>query len=133
GWLRDAARRGAVSAGLDTLLRWTLGYPADAAPVSGRYALGQVPDPAGPGTEAVQVILVWRSGVVDYLADVWDTIGAAEFEPGECTLAIDEVFTPAVLRGILHCPDCLQLLTDAPGSAQPHPLRCPVRLRRLLS
>jgi hypothetical protein len=28
---------------------------------------------------------------------------------------------------------CLQLLTDAPGNSPPHPLSCPVRLRRLRS
>jgi hypothetical protein len=71
------------------------------------------------------------SGVVDFLADVWDTIGRAQFEPGECMLAIDEIFMPAVLRGIRHCPDCLQLLPDLPDSSLPHPLRCPVRVRRL--
>lgn len=133
-WLRDATERADISPALRDLLLWTLGYPVAADRPPSRYVVDQIP---WPGDDRAGAILAWRSGIVDFLSDVWDTLGPADFELQECSRTIDEIFTPAILRGIAHCPDCLQLRTADPTASPPyaeqHVLNCPIRLRRLLS
>lgn len=132
-WLRDAAERAEISVALRDLLLWTLGYPVVADRPPSRYVVTRVP---GPGADRAGAILAWRSGIVDFLADVWDTLGPADFELQECSRTIDEIFTPAMLRGVAHCLDCLQIRTSDPADTAPdggqHVLNCPIRLRRLL-
>lgn len=133
GSLDTMVLRGEISPGLAELLRWALGYQATSGIVAGRYPVARVPNLAGSTADTAQEVLAWRSGIVDFLADTCDAVAPSEFEAEECGRAIDELFTPPVLHGVLHCPDCLQLLTDPAESEEQHPLHCPVRLRRLQS
>lgn len=129
-WLDVHTARREMSTGLRDLLKWVLGSPDMTARTTSGYHLRPFPEPAGSAPEHVLDVLVWRSGVVDYLSDVWDTIGPGDYELDECTLAIDALFTPPSLRGVPTCPDCLQPLPETPKAAGAHAIACPVRLRR---
>lgn len=129
-WLDAQAASGRLSDGLHEFLRWSLGVPGVQEPTLSGYHTRPLPPPLEPTSEHALDVLVWRSGVVDLLSDVWDTLGPALFELEECTLVIDAVFTPVTWRGALVCPDCLQPLPGASDEAAAHYFVCPIRLRR---
>ena len=129
GWLREAARGGVISIGLRDLVTSALGLASGEPTVSTAYLVGRFPPLRSPATAHALDVLVWRSGIVDYLADAWDTIGSGAFEMRECALVIDEVLTPRSARRPT-CPDCLQPLPEDTREAGRHALDCPIRLRR---
>ena len=71
----------------------------------------------------------WRAHVVDFLADVWDTVGKPLFDMEECGYATDELLMPSPAPGIRFCPDCLERFPepDTNGRLREHYGSCPVR------
>ncbi len=139
--LADGTAAGAEArAFLDAVDRWWagalswLGEPATAHRLSPglRLLLVERPVPAvtGPPVEAARRVLAWRAAIVDYLSDVWDTMGPAPYQFEECTLVIRELFTPDAAHGTNLCRDCLQPLPPGPRDAAAHVFACPVRLHR---
>lgn len=129
-WLRGSAASEGVSAALRDLLRLTLESGGDPAPVPGAYDVRAFP-PGGldPGTRA-WAVLVWRSALVDYLSDAWDTLGPGALGVEECALVVDDVLTPAGSRPGGLCLDCLQPVAGRSGDAAAHTLVCAVRAAR---
>ncbi len=139
-WAHAAADHQLVSRRLGDLLSWALGRREVGPPVSSAYDLFPLDDGtlddtldddtrgAGAGA-AARSALVWRSGVVDFLADVWDTLGPSDYDPRQCMAVIEALFTPLAVRGVLHCPDCVQPLSA--DEAGLHAWACPIRKARL--
>lgn len=87
------------------------------------YRLECYPRSGGQPVAALRRVLLWRAGVVDCLADVWDTIGPAPFTMDECVEAA-QMFEPDDLTDV-HCQLCLgRLLGDVVG----HFGTCPVQI-----
>jgi len=129
-WLDEKASYERLSSELRALLKDWLGASGQTARAFSAYRAGSFPALKGTSSERVLDVLVWRSGVVDFLSDIWDTIGAAPFEMEECQFAINALFTPASLSGIVVCPNCLQPLPIEQDAASAHYFDCPIRLRR---
>jgi hypothetical protein len=129
-WLDAQAASGRLSEGLRDLLKRSLGIPDVPAPTLSAYDIRSFPAPQGSPSEHALDVLVWRSGIVSFLSDVWDTLGPALFEMEECQLVISAIFTPTARRGAVLCPDCLQPLPGASDEAAAHYFACPIRLRR---
>lgn len=129
-WLDEQVASGGISAGLRDLLKWSFGSREVVAPAVSGYDVGRFPPPSGSAAEHALDVLAWRAGLVDFLSDIWDTMGPAEFELEECSLAIEELFTPPSLRGRQICPNCMQPLPADSRQAAAHTLGCPIRLRR---
>lgn len=129
-WMTEQTAKGSISRGLAELLRWSLGGPGAEVTPPGPYALTQVPTRGDLAGEDALAIMVWRSGLVDFLSDIWDTMGPTDFDLKECALVIDDLLTPTVLKGVLACPDCLRTAVDSSDLAH-HTIDCPVRRRRL--
>lgn len=58
--------------------------------------------------ERALYVLAWRAIVVDFLSDVWDTLGPATFDMEECDFAATHLFGQ---RPEL-CPDCVEPVED---------------------
>jgi hypothetical protein len=93
-WLES----GAISESLATVLLELLGMEPTSTFARSPYHLVRYPA-ASPSLHAV---LLWRAGIVDFLSDIWDTMGAADFDIEECQL-VSDLLTPL---GPL-CPLCL--------------------------
>lgn len=140
----EAARRAlsAVTAFVDALARELDGALADLAPpmravlaalvgVSppdplaklARYRLAPFPRHSVEGqsaTERLAAVLMWRAGIVDFLSDVWDTLGDAGFSLEDCRV-VEGLFTPPGIEPASTCPYCL-------GPQSPtHYAACPVQ------
>jgi hypothetical protein len=64
-------------------------------------------------------VALWRARLVDYLSDVWDVIGAPEFDLPECAAAERLLAPPPPTdpgEGP-RCPRCLELLRRLSGSS----------------
>jgi hypothetical protein len=129
-WLDEQVSSGGISSRLRDLLKWSLGSRTVRAPAVSGYLISRLPPPSGSTVEDALDVLTWRAGVVDFLSDVWDTMGPADFEFEECTLAIEQLFTPPSLRATQICPNCMQPLPADSRTAASHTLECPIRLRR---
>ncbi|QHT56535.1 hypothetical protein GXP71_10920 [Cellulomonas sp. H30R-01] len=127
-WVRDDAAAAGVSAPLRGVLAAALAVGGDPAVPSVYVVRGFPPEGLDPELRA-WAVLVWRSWLVDYLSDVWDTVGG-DLTPAECALVVDDVLTPAGLAGTSVCLDCLQPLPDRPADAAAHAAVCPVRTAR---
>ena len=74
-------------------------------------------------------IMLWRACIVDFLSDIWDTVGEPLFDLRECGYAVDCLFMPSPVPGHVFCPDCLERFSfpDVSGSFRGHYAICPVR------
>jgi hypothetical protein len=133
-WLDQPATAHRLSPGLRALLVGILTTPgtdrAEPLPVPAPYAVRALPAFTGPPVGAARQVLTWRAAIVDFLSDVWDTIGPAPYQFEECTLVIRELFTTDTVRNTTLCRDCLQPLPPDPRDAAAHVFACPVRLHR---
>ena len=77
-------------------------------------------------------IMLWRSSIVDFLADIWDTVGEPLFDLHECGYAVELLFMPLPVPEHTFCPDCLQHfpVPDVSGSFREHYAVCVVRRAR---
>ena len=124
------ARLAQPATALHGLLAGTLTTPGTELPLAPPYAVRPVPALTGPPVETARRVLAWRAAIVDFLSDVWDTLGPAPYPFEECTLAIRELFTPDTAEGTRLCRDCLQPLPAGQRDAAAHVFACPVRLHR---
>lgn len=133
-WLDQPVTTHRLSPGLHGLLAELLTTPATAGTqlslVPEVYAVRPLPAFTGPPVEAARRVLAWRAAIVDFLSDVWDTIGPAPYQFEECTLVIRELFTPDTAGNTDLCRDCLQPLPPDQRAAAAHVFGCPVRLHR---
>jgi hypothetical protein len=119
-WLKAEQASEHLSVDLVDLLQWSIGERRGATLKMSPYALSVFPDGArtpasrGVGTggagllhAAVRDVLIWRARLVDFLADVWDTIDTPLFDVDECRMATD-LFMPAGHGDDRLCPYCLQ-------------------------
>lgn len=102
---------GAISDALANVLLELLGERRTATFERYPYPLSRYPRIA-----SVEGVMLWRAGVVDFLSDIWDTIGEADFTIEECR-RVSELLTPSA--GV--CPLCL----EAQGNG--HFDHCPVQ------
>ncbi len=77
---------------------------------------------ADPSPESAVAALTWRRALLDYLADVWDVIGAPRFERAECAAATQSLLPPDAGD---RCLSCLLRLT--PTERPDHWHVCPAR------
>lgn len=74
-------------------------------------------------------VALWRARLIDYLADVWDVIGAPAFDLPECAAAERLLSPPAPTDPgeAPRCPACLELLRRLPDGSgfAAHDDRCP--------
>jgi hypothetical protein len=120
-----------ISDELAVLLRQLIAgerLPERGAKAGRPYGLATFPAPArGHDPERALEVLVWRSKVVDFLSDVWDTLGPAAYEMEECGFVVERLLAPA-LDGTV-CPECAQPIADW---SEHEPL-CVVRRLRFLA
>jgi hypothetical protein len=83
-WLGGDERDDGISPAMATTLLELLGALPGESWRRFKYALGPFPDLGGEPLAALHRVLLWRAGVADFLADVWDTIGEAAFGFDEC-------------------------------------------------
>ena len=138
-WLTRDQESSTVSPSLARIVLWSLGAERTPGEMSPAYRLAVFPDLPGPDDtggprrtreECGLKILVWRSRIVDFLADAWDTIGPDSFTPQECGRII-EVFSVEKRKGSVRCIDCLQSLSSDFEERRRHTRECSIRLRRL--
>lgn len=131
-WL-ESSRDDRISGELAAFLLWTLGAAPPPRGKVGPYSVSALPEAALASawntaaestTRNVEAVLVWRAGVVDYLSDVWDTIGPSLFDMEECGVATD-LFMPRGLGFDGHCWWCLQPYSWTSGRADHRPV-CPI-------
>lgn len=126
-FLNDPARPKFISDRLARVLSFLLGATDSADESLSPYRIYAFPPAktAGAGAPSYPLrILVWRSAVVDFLADAWDTVGPDSYEPKDCANA-ELLFAP--LNDDLLCLDCLQ----PAASTANHGASCKVRALRL--
>jgi hypothetical protein len=108
---------------LRDLLQQVLGVRPSRTLASCPYHLEPYPGSGGEPVATLRRVLLWRAGVVDFLADAWDTLGPPPFTMDECGEAA-EIFEPEDLTP-QECPLCLGRL---PADPTTHCPRCPVQL-----
>jgi hypothetical protein len=138
-WLRNPSGHPALSQNLVHLLLWAFGEQPLKNLDSRPYKLQGFPpdlrmlDQGAVMTrwrmvENLQAVLLWRARLVDFLADVWDTLGTPLFDMEECRQATD-LFMPGDFTGTDYCPLCLQMypVANREEEAHQHYERCPVQ------
>jgi hypothetical protein len=139
-WLDSPAAYERLSTGFVRLLSWALGSrPAQPVSVS-PYRIFPFPVDLRALSSCACVpcdlirrrsldIMLWRACIVDFLSDVWDTVGVPLFDQQECGYAADRLFMPPPVPGQAFCPDCLERFSvpDASGRFKAHYGLCPVR------
>ena len=137
-WL-ESSQNDRVSEELTEFLLWTLGAAPRPQYKIGPYVVTVFPeDAAEPDSDRaarraqsattsreVEHVLLWRAQVVDFLTDVWDTIGPSLFEMEECDAAT-ALFMPAGEVPAEYCDYCLEPYADAAGRVE-HEQVCPIR------
>ena len=103
-WLGSAERDDSLSPGLATTLRELLGALPTSDFVRFPYRLAKFPAALDDPNAALRAVLLWRAGIVDFLSDVWDTLGEADFDIEECRRAAT-FFAPEGADAL--CPLCL--------------------------
>lgn len=134
-WLRsDQIEQ--LSSDMVDLLLWALGDEPVARIEPGAYPLtifppllhGMAPEalPLALATlDQILDVLLWRARIVDFLADIWDTLGSPLFSMEECGHAT-QIFMPEGVNAS-HCPLCLQAYTAGEAGAAAHYELCPVQ------
>lgn len=113
-----------MSDGLRDVLLQALGSRPPRTLAGYPYRLGCYPGSGGQPVAALRQVLLWRAGVVDFLADVWDTLGPSQFAMQECAEAT-RIFQPADRTEA----DCLLCLGRLPAeSSTTHFFRCSVQV-----
>jgi len=125
-WLAGPERDDGLSPALAAVMLELLGAAETEAFRRYPYRLARFP--ALPATlpdpcATLRGVLLWRAGVVDFLSDVWDTLGAADFGLEECQ-RMATLLAPAGSEDAC-CPLCLEPLP--PGSAARHFDACAVQ------
>jgi len=111
GWLGGSERDDGISEALATpLLELMRALPGETY-LQYPYRLERFPElstaDGGDPAEALRRVLLWRAGVVDFLSDVWDTLGATDIGVEECQ-RISSLLTPVGMeRSSNLCPLCL--------------------------
>ncbi len=125
-WLAGAERDDALSPALATVLLELVRARPSEEFRRFAYRLERMPSPEPPTDpcECLQSLLLWRAGVVDFLSDVWDTLGPAPFDIEECQRA-GSLFTPIDSDGGGLCHLCLEPFAGAPSIE--HFERCAVQ------
>ena len=100
-WLTHE-RDDAISKSLATLLLEVLGDMPTSSFERYSHHLSRYPTSAA----SLRAILLWRAGLVDFLSDVWDTMGDADFGIEECARA-SALLTPPPPDAHPRCPLCL--------------------------
>ena len=134
-WLHSAEGRSHLSRGLIDILCSTLGTGREKTEFS-PYKLEKFPGTllAGPQSSLkgasrrrqILNLLVWRAYIIDFLADVWDTLGSATFSMEECRVATD-LFMPQGKIVSSHCVFCLCELPAEDVVSNHHIFSCPVQ------
>ena len=138
-WLKGVNSNVSLSEGLVDLLLWVFGDKQTMNLNLRPYRLTVFPNAHSIMTKEVDmmnlfrkedilVILVWRARIIDFLADVWDTIGSPLFEMEECSHAT-ELFLPEACEGVNYCAFCLQNCPISGHSKESisHYERCPIQ------
>lgn len=142
-WLAGPSAYQQLSQGLIRLLLWTLGISPTRLMVIAPYRIFPFPVslqvlssgcriPCEEVRQRCLDIMLWRSSIVDVLADIWDTVGEPLFDLHECGYAVELLFMPLPVPGHTFCPDCLQHfpVPDVSGSFREHYAVCLVRRAR---
>jgi hypothetical protein len=126
-FLEEPGRSDFISDRLARVLSFLLGATERAEESLSPYRVYAFPSAEATGGLAPSYplrVLVWRSAIVDFLADAWDTVGPDSYEPKDCANA-ELLFTP--LGDDVSCFDCLQPVTAVAN----HTESCKVRALRL--
>lgn len=109
-WLRGPHPEG-MSRPLVAVLLEVLGAESTSTYLRYPYRLSRFPVrlEAVDAVADLQAVLLWRAGVVDFLADVWDTVDG-EIGTEECG-ELEALLLPAGMTGV--CPLCLASVADA--------------------
>lgn len=136
-WLRSNQIE-QLSSGLVDLLLWTLGDEPFSPIEPGPYRLKIFPPalhkmapealPLALATrDQILDILLWRAHLVDFLADVWDTLGSPLFGMEECGYATRMLMPEGA--NDTHCLLCLLAYAAGESGAVAHYEQCPAQQR----
>jgi hypothetical protein len=141
-WLAGGHADDRLSPGLHDFLLWVLGQRAGPAVDTAPYAVSAFPYQRAADARVSRLsgrtiadvdvldVLIWRALVVDFLADIWDTIGPPQFDVDECGYAT-ALFMPDGEDG-RRCPYCLQEYSGAVDPAN-HTEGCPIQRNALIT
>ena len=129
GWrksLAAALRTGAppgISEAMRDLLLELLGVREPLTLGHYPYRLSAFPRPSNDPVQNLRNILLWRARIVDFLSDIWDTLGAPTFDLDECTETA-RAFEPEDMSPD-RCYLCLDSVPEGAGAG--HFDKCPVQ------